>query len=123
VALAHQAKSDEAMRHWLEVLRLEPHHIDAHYNLGVALAKQQKLEEAIRHWLEVVRLDPDNTNALANLAVSYGRIARFGDAIVFAERAFNRASLTGDRALAQQMTERLRYYRQMSSPLLQNNLR
>ncbi len=75
-ALAHNSlgavlwqlgKTDEALAHYSEALRLDPNYADAHYNLGVALAATGKLEDAATHFAEAVRLKPDHARALAGL--------------------------------------------------------
>jgi len=63
VALAHQEKLDEAIRHFSEAISLEPGYVDAHYSLGQAMARQGKSDEAVRHFSAVLRLKPDHAEA------------------------------------------------------------
>jgi tetratricopeptide (TPR) repeat protein len=63
VALAHQGKLDEAIRHFTEAVRLNPSDIDAHYSLGQAMARLGKSDDAIRHFSAVLRLKPDHAEA------------------------------------------------------------
>jgi len=63
VALTHQDKLDEAIRHFSEAISLEPGYVDAHYSLGQAVARQGKSDEAIRHFSAVLRIKPDHAKA------------------------------------------------------------
>jgi Flp pilus assembly protein TadD len=51
-------------------LRIDPHSVEAHLNLGVALEQAGRASEAIEQYEQVLRLNPDLTaasNALARL--------------------------------------------------------
>jgi len=59
---------DEAARVFEEVLRLDPSHGDAWYNLGILCARQGRLEEAQRHLEKAVETAPDNAQAAEALS-------------------------------------------------------
>ena len=59
----------EAVRHYTEALRLNPHYAQAHNNLGNALMDGGKAEEAIRHYTEALRLNPNAALFHNNLGV------------------------------------------------------
>jgi protein O-mannosyl-transferase len=62
-------RSDEAIAHYEEALRLKPDFVEAHYNLAFALlAKPGRLNEAISHYEEALRLKPDLVEVHFNLA-------------------------------------------------------
>jgi tetratricopeptide (TPR) repeat protein len=58
-----QGKSEEAIRHYYEALRINPDYLRAHYNLGVALAMKGDRKGAAYHFSQVLRIDPGNVNA------------------------------------------------------------
>jgi len=58
VSLDRQGRLEDAIKHFREILRLDPDDYEAHANLGVSLAGQGKVDEAIRHYREALRLQP-----------------------------------------------------------------
>ncbi len=67
-ALGNLGRTEEAIGHYREALRLLPNSAEAHNNLGHALALQRRLSEAVVHYEEAVRLNPGNQTARDNLA-------------------------------------------------------
>jgi protein O-mannosyl-transferase len=62
-------RSDEAIEHYQEALRLKPDFLEAHYNLAYALlSKPGRLDEAIAHYEEALRLNPNLPEVHFNLA-------------------------------------------------------
>lgn len=59
-ALGEAGRSDEAI-HMLErgILRTQPNHAHAHYNLGVLLMQTDRFEEARNHFEQSLKIDPD----------------------------------------------------------------
>ena len=83
MALLHQRKFDQAIRHLSEALRLMPDGLDKqydpadmNYNLGQALFYAGRSKEAIAHFSEAVHIDPNNARAHYSLAVA---LAEQGD--------------------------------------------
>jgi Flp pilus assembly protein TadD len=70
VALADQGKTQEAIVHYSEALRIKPDYAEAHYNLGATLAQQGKNQEAIAHFTKALQIKPDYTDAHNNLGVA-----------------------------------------------------
>jgi tetratricopeptide (TPR) repeat protein len=66
IALAHQGRLDEAIRHYSEALRLKTY-AETHINMGNALARQGRLDEAISSYSEALRLKPGYGKAQYNL--------------------------------------------------------
>jgi len=66
--LFHQGKTDEAIRHYRETLRISPNYAQAYHNLGAALFHKGKIDEAIIYFQEALRLEPDLTGAHKNLS-------------------------------------------------------
>ena len=81
VALARRGKSREAIVHYAEALRINPHFADAHNNLGNVLVRQGKYQEAIAHYTEALRIKPDFAKAHNNLAVALVRQGKYQEAI------------------------------------------
>ena len=46
------------------VIKLNPNHSYAHYNLGIVLLQQGNLKEAIYHFKETLRVTPNLNKAL-----------------------------------------------------------
>ena len=67
VVLESQGKTEEAIRHYTETLRIDPNFAKAHFNLGQISLKQGKIDEAISHYLSAAQIDPKNVAALNNL--------------------------------------------------------
>ncbi|MBC8433220.1 MAG: tetratricopeptide repeat protein [Desulfobacterales bacterium] len=67
VALAEEGRIDEAINHYLEVLRMKPDHHKAHNNLGIAFIIKGDINGAVAHFQEALRIKPDHENARKNL--------------------------------------------------------
>jgi protein O-mannosyl-transferase len=82
-------RSDEAIEHYAEALRLKPDFLEAHYNLAYALlSKPGRLNEAIEHYEEALRLNPNLAEVHFNLARALEEIpGRSSDAIAHYEAA------------------------------------
>ena len=63
----YSGKFNEAISHFVEVLRINPDHGEAHYKLGHALASQGRLKEAVSHFSETLRIKPDHAGARRSL--------------------------------------------------------
>ncbi len=70
VVLAGQGKTQEAVAHYAEALRIKPDYAEAHNNLGVALVGQGKTQEAVAHYAEALRIKPDYAEAHYNLGAA-----------------------------------------------------
>jgi protein O-mannosyl-transferase len=79
--LADQGKTDEAIAHYSEALRIKSDYADAHNNLGVALADQGKLDEAIAHYSEALRIKPCYSDAHSNLGIALADQGNLDEAI------------------------------------------
>jgi tetratricopeptide (TPR) repeat protein len=79
VVLAIDGRTEEAIDHYREALRIRPDHAQAHGNLGQALWESGRAGEAESSYREALRLDPDHEEAhynLANLLASRGDAAQ-----------------------------------------------
>ena len=50
-----RAAVEEAIAHYLAAIKINPDHVDAHYNLAEIFVKQNKIDQAIEHFREAVR--------------------------------------------------------------------
>lgn len=80
-ALAAQGKTDEAVRHYYEALRIKPDLVAAHLNLGVALREEGKINEAVEHFSMALRAEPDCAEAYYELGVTLEKQGNFDAAV------------------------------------------
>src|SRR2546427_750187 len=80
-ALALQGRTDEAVAHYEEALRINPGHARSHNNLGFILAARGRLDNAIVQYTEAFRKHPDYALAHDNLGVALARQGRIAEAI------------------------------------------
>jgi tetratricopeptide (TPR) repeat protein len=81
VALDKQGRTEEAIEHYLQALRIKPDYVDAHNNLGLALYNQGRTEEAMEHYLQALRIKPDYEKAHNNLGNALDNQGRTAEAI------------------------------------------
>ena len=81
VALDNQNRTEEAMEHYLQALRIKPDFVDAYSNLGNALYKQGRTKEAIKRYLQALRIRPDYEKTHYNLANALKKQGRTKEAI------------------------------------------
>ena len=77
VALAHDGRVSEAIKHYSEALRIKPEAFEVHNNLANVLAAKGSVDEAIEHYYEALRLEPDYDKAhnnLGNALASKGKV-------------------------------------------------
>jgi len=77
-----QDRTDEAIGHFLQALRIKPDAVDAYNNMGSALFKQGRTDEAIAYYLEALRIQPDYVDAHTHLGAALNRQGRTDEAIV-----------------------------------------
>ena len=80
-ALAEQGKTDAAVRHYFDALRIKPDLVTPHLNLGVALRKKGKLNEAVDHFSMALQMKPDCAEAHYELGDTLIRKGDFTGAI------------------------------------------
>jgi tetratricopeptide (TPR) repeat protein len=81
IALDKQGRTEEAVRHYLQALRLKPDYVQVHNSLGFALDKQGRTEEAVKHYLQALRLKPDYAEVHDNLGIALDKQGRTEEAI------------------------------------------
>ena len=80
-AQSMQGRTEEAIEHYLQALRIKPDFAEAHNNLGNALKKQGHTEKAIEHYLQALRIKPDYAEAHNNLGNALDKQGRTEEAI------------------------------------------
>ena len=85
--LMEQGRTEEAIAHFKEAVRLHPNYIEAQINLGVALLHTGRTEEAIVHFEEALRYHPDDADACYNLGLAMANLNRIPEAIQRFEQA------------------------------------
>lgn len=80
-ALGEQGKTDAAVRHCYEALRIKPDLVTPHLNLGVALRGQGNLNEAVNHFSMALQIKPDCAEAYYELGDTLIRKGDFSGAI------------------------------------------
>ncbi len=71
---------DEAVRAYLEAIRLDPEHTDAHVNLGRLLHEQGDVDAAARHYRRALELSPSDPTAAYDLGVALQDLGRLEEA-------------------------------------------
>jgi tetratricopeptide (TPR) repeat protein len=85
--LQADGRTNEAISHYREALKLAPQYAQAYMNLGGALQVQGRFEEAIDLCLEAIRIDPDDPRAFNNLGAALLSRGHVDEAIVHLRHA------------------------------------
>jgi len=80
VVLDRQGRTEEAIAHYREALRIKPGYPELLNNLAVALAGQGKTEEAIAYCQKALRINSKDARAHQNLALVFSKEGRFEEA-------------------------------------------
>ena len=98
---------DEARDAYRRALELDPHHAEAHVNLGRLLVESERAEEAETHFRAVLADHPDHATAWFNLGIALEDRRRTNEAIKAYEQA-----IAADRRLADAYFNLARLYEQ-----------
>lgn len=98
---------DEARDAYRRALELDPHHAEAHVNLGRLLVESERAEEAETHFRAVLADHPDHATAWFNLGIALEDRRRTNDAVKAYEQA-----IAVDRRLADAYFNLARLYEQ-----------
>jgi tetratricopeptide (TPR) repeat protein len=66
---------------WEQMLRVNPHDAQAHYNLGIILERAGDADGAITHYEPAIQIQPDFAMAHYNLALALQRAGKVADAV------------------------------------------
>jgi len=81
-ALARKGRSDDAMLHYDEAIRLQPNYADAYYNRGTVLFAKGRTEEAIADLTKALEMHPNDADAHTSLGNALLRKGSLREAIV-----------------------------------------
>jgi tetratricopeptide (TPR) repeat protein len=101
------SEPDEARDAYRRALELDPHHAEAHVNLGRLLIESERAEEAETHFRAVLADHPDHATAWFNLGIALEDRRRTNDAVKAYEQA-----IAADRRLADAYFNLARLYEQ-----------
>ncbi|MFH2063797.1 MAG: tetratricopeptide repeat protein [Pseudomonadota bacterium] len=87
-ALSRQGRTDQAVGHFQEALRIHPEYEDARFNLGLAFVSQRRLDEAAHQFSRSLASRPDDKDAYIHL----GRIFSLQNRLDMAIKHFSRAA-------------------------------
>jgi tetratricopeptide (TPR) repeat protein len=85
--LANAGKTDEAIEHYQQALRLKPDYAESYNNLGVLLARAGKIPQAIEDYQKALSLKPDYAKAHNNLGLALAAAGRSDQAIEHLQQA------------------------------------
>jgi tetratricopeptide (TPR) repeat protein len=86
-ALARKGRSNEAMVHYEEAIRLQPYYANAYYNRGNVLFTMGRTDEAIADWETTLEIQPDDADAHTGLGNALLRKGSLKEAIAHYEKA------------------------------------
>ena len=86
-ALVRAGKIDDAIKHYLEALRITPDYAEGYNNLGIALFRKGKIDEAIKYYNEALRLKPEYADAYNNLGNALQSQNKYDEAISYYKKA------------------------------------
>lgn len=86
-ALDRHGKYDDAVRHYLKALKMNPNYAEAHYDLGVTLERQGNSDAAVRHYLEALRIKPGDARVHNNIGVIRANQGKFNAAVDHYQKA------------------------------------
>jgi spermidine synthase len=116
IYLSKLGRTRQAIRHYLETVRIDPYYLDAYNNLAWVFATHEN--PRIRNGEKAVQLSEQACDLdgrrdpflLDTLAAAYAEVGRFEEARLTALEAIDRARLTGFDQLARDIGRRLRLY-------------
>jgi tetratricopeptide (TPR) repeat protein len=85
--LAKKGRSDEAMVHYEEAIRLQPNYADAYYNRGNVLFAKGRTDEAIADLEKTLQIQPNDADAHTGLGNALLRKGSLHEAIAQYEKA------------------------------------
>jgi tetratricopeptide (TPR) repeat protein len=78
---------ERAFLFFQEVIKRNPGHGEAYFQIGYCLGKLGKYQNAIEAYLQALQIKPDDPDTHNNLCVAYGMIGRYPEAIASCQQA------------------------------------
>lgn len=80
LACADQGLTAEAIQHWQRAVTLEPHHVDAHYNLAQAFYNRGEFVSALTHWQAALDVSPNDFEIIKKIVQTQRALGRWDNA-------------------------------------------
>jgi protein O-mannosyl-transferase len=81
LSLAKLGKSDEALAHFQEAVRIHPTFVEAYNNIGMILANTGKPEESLPYFYEAIRIRPASKRVHYNIGQVLAQAGKWDEAI------------------------------------------
>jgi tetratricopeptide (TPR) repeat protein len=91
-----QGNYEEGMDHFRMILRLDPNHVAAHYNIGLALQLSGRFDDAVVSYQQVLKIDPNLVVARNNLGTALKALGRLDEAIACYEQVLRLQPASAD---------------------------
>ena len=78
---------ERALPHFLEVVKQDPKHSEAYFQIGYCMAKLGKYPQAIESYRMALAIKEDDVDIHNNLCVAYNMIGRYPEAVASCQRA------------------------------------
>lgn len=72
--LFQRDRTDEAIAHYMQAIRLDPKYAGSYNNLGVIFSDKGMTEKAVQMFEQSIRISPDNAEARVNLGLAYAKM-------------------------------------------------
>jgi tetratricopeptide (TPR) repeat protein len=102
---ADEANAPEALRHFEEAVRLQPHDFTVRMNFGGALSRAGRIDDGIGQYREAARRAPDSVDPAFFAARAYAQEGRLAEALASLEEALAIAKRTGQTQRAAELSE------------------
>ena len=91
-----QGNYEKGIDRFRQILRLDPHHVAAHYNLGLALQLSGRFDEAVVSYQRVLQIDPSLVVARNNLGAAFKALGKLDEAIACYEQVLRLQPASAD---------------------------
>ncbi len=78
---------EKALPPFLEVIKKDPRHAAAYFQIGYCLGKLGRYREAVEPYKEAIRIKPDDSDTYNNLCVAYGILGNYNEAMASCKKA------------------------------------
>ena len=82
LALEAAGRPEEAIRSYLQAVRIDPDYAEVYNNLGVAYADKMMLPEAVRFYNSALRINPAFDRAHHNMGLALARLGKLNEAVL-----------------------------------------
>jgi tetratricopeptide (TPR) repeat protein len=72
---------ENALRHFIETVKKNANHAEAHFQIGYCLSKLSRYREAVDAYTQAIRIKPADVDGYNNLCVAYNVLGRYEQAV------------------------------------------